>query len=295
MGNCDSCLGNLIVTINYLKSDLIKKQRAFKIGLVAIFLVVFFLSLLLNAIELCSCIFIKLTEEQTGEIDLIFTPYLNNRNVKNQKSGFDNFFYNKTKEEPDKSINLANLNFLNFYDVQKKLENLSYIEGVAPRWIITGHSNKIGERDKANYRTNIFILESLVENNIGIGRELYLPDLKENECYVSTTLSDALKLGIGDQLEMKISLSDLLQAYSAGDQSSEEDEDEPQPEPQRQNIENNMENNKYFYHVLKNQNGISRSNLFNDDILNMSEIFPNLNLNFENDDIMFKNKNYKKM
>ena len=41
MGNCDSCLGNLIVTINYLKSDLLKKQRAFKIGLVAIFLVVF--------------------------------------------------------------------------------------------------------------------------------------------------------------------------------------------------------------------------------------------------------------
>ena len=295
MGNCDSCLGNLIVTINYLKSDLIKKQRAFKIGLVAIFLVVFFLSLLLNAIELCSCIFIKLTEEQTGEIDLIFTPYLNNRNVKNQKSGFDNFFYNKTKEEPDKSINFANLNFLNFYDVQKKLENLSYIEGVAPRWIITGHSNKIGERDKANYRTNIFILESLVENNIGIGRELYLPDLKENECYVSTTLSDALKLGIGDQLEMKISLSDLLQAYSAGDQSSEEDEDEPQPEPQRQNIDNNLENNKYFYHELKNQNGISRSYLYDDDILNMSEIFPNLNLNFENDDMMFKNKNYKNM
>ena len=99
MGNCNACFSNLIVTINYLKSDLIKKQRAFKIGLVSIFLVVFFLTLLLNAIELCSCIFIKLSEEQTGEIDLIFTPYLTSKSVSKQKSGFDSFFYNKTKEK----------------------------------------------------------------------------------------------------------------------------------------------------------------------------------------------------
>ena len=72
MGCCEGFCSNLIVTINYLKSDLIKKQRAFKIGLVSIFLVVFFLTLLFNAIELCSCIFIKLSEEQTSEIDLIF-------------------------------------------------------------------------------------------------------------------------------------------------------------------------------------------------------------------------------
>ena len=60
MGKCDTCCSNIIVTINYLKSDLIKKQRAFKIGLVSIFLVVLFLTILFNAIELCSCIFIIL-------------------------------------------------------------------------------------------------------------------------------------------------------------------------------------------------------------------------------------------
>ena len=207
MGNCNNCYSNLIVTINYLKSDLIKKQRAFKIGLISIFLVVFFLTLLLNAIELCSCIFIKLSEEQTGEIDLIFTPYLSSRSVANQKSGFDSFFYNKSQENRNQTFSFDNLNFLNFYDVEKKLENLSYIEGVAPRWIISGHAKKVEDGDNADFRTNIFILESTKENNIGIGRELYLPELKENECYVSTTLSDALKLGIGDQLEMKISLS----------------------------------------------------------------------------------------
>ena len=143
MGCCNTCYFNLIVTINYLKSDLIKKQRAFKIGLISIFLVVFFLTLLLNAIELCSCIFIKLSEEQTGEIDLIFTPYLTSHSVSNQKSGFDSFFYNKTTEKRNSTFNLNNLNFLNFYEIEKKLENLSYIEGVTPRWMITGKAKKI--------------------------------------------------------------------------------------------------------------------------------------------------------
>ena len=100
MGKFDGCVSNIIVTINYLKSDLIKKQRAFKIGLVSIFLVVFFLTLLFNAIELVPSIFIKLSEEQSGEIDLILTPYLTSQNVETKKSCFDSFFYNKTETTP---------------------------------------------------------------------------------------------------------------------------------------------------------------------------------------------------
>ena len=303
MGNCNICYSNLTVTLNYLKSDLIKKQRAFKIGLISIFLVVFFLTLLLNAIQLCSCIFIKLSEEQSGEIDLIFTPYLASRSVTNQKSGFDSFFYNKTSEKRNQTFSLDNLNFLNFYDVEKKLQNLSFIEGVAPRWIITGHAKKIDKSDNSDFRANIFILESTIENNIGIGRELYLPELKENECYISTTLSDALKLGIGDQLEMRISLSELLQAYSAGDQGSGEDEDESEP----QNLgQERRDDRSHHYHRrhrpiksneflgnLKDEQDMSELYLMSEDIMNISEFYPHLNYDSENDDKMFQNKNYK--
>ena len=308
MGCCNICYSNLIVTVNYLKSDLIKKQRSFKIGLISIFLVVFFLTLLLNAIELCSCIFIKLSEEQTGEIDLIFTPYLSGLNVANQKSGFDSFFYNKTSENRNQTLSFDNLNFLNFYDVEKKLANLSFIEGVSPRWIITGHAKKIEDNDTGNFRTNIFIVESTKENNIGIGRELYLPELKENECYVSTTLSDALKLGIGDQLEMKISFSELLQAYSSGGEESEE-EDEYQPQNgdnvkggnsyshDRYNGHENPFKVKRFNVDLKDDNDtFFEENLFNDDeILNISELYSSFYFNPENSDIMFRNPNYKMM
>ena len=305
MGCCNNCLSNLIVTMNYLKSDLIKKQRAFKIGLVSIFLVVFFLTLLLNAIELCSCIFIKLSEEQTGEIDLIFTPYLMSKNVANQKSGFDSFFYNKTVENRSSTLNFDNLNFLNFHDVQKKLENLSFIEGVSPRWIITGHAKNIDNTDNSNFRANIFILDSAIENNIGIGRELSLPDLKDDfDCYVSTTLSDALKLDIGKQLQVSISLSEFLSAYSGGGDGSEE-EDDSEVEPQNE-IPENQDNHRYsnyhrqhnpvksknFFGDLKDENDTSEFSFFDESILNISEIFPHINLDTENDD-MFNTKNYK--
>ena len=82
----------LNVIVFYLKYDLIKKQRDFKIGLISIFLVVFFLTLLFNAIQLIPCIFIKLSEEQNSEIDLILTPYLKHKNIESKTSGFDSFF-----------------------------------------------------------------------------------------------------------------------------------------------------------------------------------------------------------
>ena len=130
-------------------------------------------------------------------------------------------------------------------------------------------------------------LDSAKENDIGLGRELYLPELKENECYVSTTLSDALKLGIGDKLQMKISLSELLQAYSSGGGQGSEEEDEY--EPQNKNMErgggNNDNNNNYHRdkgHNKKNQNSIyylkdeddfSGDDLFDDDFLDVSELY----------------------
>ena len=208
MGKLDNFCSNLTVTINYLKSDLIKKQRAFKIGLISIFMVVFFLTLLLNAIQLCPSIFIKLGEQQSGEIDLILTPYLASKNVESKKSGFDTFYFNKTSSNsPNTSFfDLSKLNFLNFYEIKEKLSNLSYIEGVSPRWIITGKASKKDQikNNTSEFKTNIFILDSTEENNIGIGRELNLPELKKNECYISTILGDALKLKNNDIIKMEI-------------------------------------------------------------------------------------------
>lgn len=78
-------LRNLQVVTNYLKSDLIKKQRSFKIGLLTIFLVVLFVSLLMNFIFISPIIFLKLSENEIGEADIMITPLLSSKDVKYQK------------------------------------------------------------------------------------------------------------------------------------------------------------------------------------------------------------------
>ena len=206
---------SLIVIINYLKSDLIKKQRAFKIGLVSIFLVVFFLTLLLNAIQLSPCIFLKISEEQRSEIDLILTPYLSTENIDVKNPNFDNFIYNKTSQsDPLTSKYQLNYNFLNFYEVKNRLKRLSFIDGVTPRWIFQGKTSKVGSSPE--FLTNVFVINSARETDIGIGRGLNLIPLKINECYISTTLAKAFQLNIGDSLELNLRLWDLLQAFDGG-------------------------------------------------------------------------------
>ena len=206
----DTFISNLIVAIYYLKSDLIKKQRDFKIGLISVFLVVFFLALLLNGIQLTPTIFIKLSEEQQSEIDLILTPDLN-KNMESKKSNFDLYFYHKKKIIYNTSnFNLTNFHFLNLYEIKKKLANLSFIEGMSPRWFIFGKVSNKNKNISNEFKTNILIIDSSAENDIGIGRLLNLPELKLNECYISQTLANALKVKEGDLIQMEISLFDLI-------------------------------------------------------------------------------------
>ena len=206
----DNFISNLKVAIYYLKFDLIKKQRDFKIGLIAVFLVVFFITLLLNAIQYTPTIFIKLTEETQSEIDLILTPDLSS-NLKSEESNFDSYFYQKKKIVYNTSkFNFTNFHFLNLYDIKEKLSNLSFIEGITPRWLILGKTSNINENISNEFKTNILILDSSIENDIGVGRSLNVPELKKNECYISRTLASALKVKEGDIIQMGISLYDIV-------------------------------------------------------------------------------------
>ena len=213
-------ISNLTVASYYVKSDLIKKQRDFKIGIFAVFLVVFFLTILLNAIQYSSTIFIKLSEESNSEIDFILTSSLQSQNVKSKQSIFDTNFYQKKtiKYSNTSNYNLSNLNFLNYYEIKEKLANLSFTEGISPRWFILGKASHINNKTNVSneFNTNILILDSAEENNIGLGRELNLPELKLYECYISQTLANALKVKNGDKNKMEIRLSDLIKTIFFG-------------------------------------------------------------------------------
>ena len=82
---------NLRVVFEYLKSDISKKKRTFTIGLISVFLVVFFICVLMNIIEMSPVIFLRLCEDQSGETDIILIPSLSQNDAhKNYESQENN-------------------------------------------------------------------------------------------------------------------------------------------------------------------------------------------------------------
>ncbi len=76
---------NFQLAVRYVISDTGKHKKAFLIGFFTVFLVVFFIryyfshphdpSLLQNAITKAPIIFVKLSEDQVGEYDLVLLPF----------------------------------------------------------------------------------------------------------------------------------------------------------------------------------------------------------------------------
>jgi len=67
-------LSNFKIVYQYIKSDFIKKKKSYIIGVISVFLIVLFICVLMNAIEMSPVIFLRLCEDQSGETDIILLP-----------------------------------------------------------------------------------------------------------------------------------------------------------------------------------------------------------------------------
>lgn len=193
---------NIRVIFNYLKSDLIKKERTFKLGLITIYLVVFFVSIILNIIVLSPVIFIKVAENSTGENDIIITPKPNTIDIatkksyvqllrdthrgSNEKSYFKQIseelnlenlnenLVNKTDFQLEaltsliKGYSFDNLNLLNFNYIHKKLMYFNHIDSTS------NYNEAITEYYKTYNITenDINIYNEYISNNTKIFSEL---------------------------------------------------------------------------------------------------------------------------
>lgn len=199
-------LSNLSVIWDYLRTDLIKKQRSFKIGLISIFLVVFFVALLMNVIELSPCIFLRLSEEQIGEADFIFAPSLGQKEVYDLTPAYHSLVKDN---QPVSNVNLFQTKLINFTELQNKLKDVKFINGVAPRWLIQCNTTSF-YNDQLNWAvSNVIILDSKLENQQGMGRKLHLPVLSLGEAYVSKSLYSSLKLDKMKDKNITISIKPL--------------------------------------------------------------------------------------
>ena len=174
-----SIIGTLQIILTYILTDIRKKPQSFKIGVFSIFIVVAFLIVLQSAKQLTPALFIRLSEGQAGDSDMILRSIaLENDTRLTNESYFSNPF-NKIR-------------LLDGVNIEKICDSLEEVEGCSARWMM------IGKTIKKNHsiKTFVIILDSQKEKSIGLGRNSHANSerLGENECALTESTMRALNI-----------------------------------------------------------------------------------------------------
>ena len=185
--------GGLKIVLIYLFQDLKKKPRSFKMGILTVFIVIGFVSLLQSVLQLSPLIFLKIAENQVSDIDMIFTPFPSVNRSDSSPSNTSNSSSFSLLESIEKS-------FLNADKMEKICNNITEIKGCSPRWLFFGDVKKFNSTNKSkkgeSVRSFLMILDSLKEKSIGVGRNLIGNSLKQEESYLTYSTIDFLGIDL---------------------------------------------------------------------------------------------------
>jgi len=151
-------MASLKLIFLYLVQDMKRGPIQFKIAVITIYIIVAFMSILLNANSISISMFLGIAERQAGDTDFIITSQFANTG-------------NQINNDTSAVSILTNLPLLNIKDVAQKLEAVEEIEGVSERWLLPGRI-KNNNYTTVNLTTGAFAVigNSLKERSIGIGR-----------------------------------------------------------------------------------------------------------------------------
>jgi hypothetical protein len=140
----------------------------FLVGLSTILIVVCFVCLLQNAVVRSSSIFVRLSETQVGEADIVLLPDLATLQSASSEI-FPPFWINETLVRS-----------------QLAESNSATVLGTAPRWTLLAK----GLHPNTGKNSSVIVLvgDSNRESEIGLGRTWVRRPLKFDECYVSASL-----------------------------------------------------------------------------------------------------------
>jgi len=169
-------LASFKIIYAYVLTDIEKKPRSFKIGVFSIFIVVCFLVILQSVLYLTPLIFIKLAEEQNGHYDLTITPIAADDDPRSSEG-----------------TNIPVVRAVNFTALESQLGDMPEIAGMSPRWLLPVRVANPKNPDRSFQAVSI-ILDSERERRYGIGKQLDVPDLKRQECWISSTVQRLLNL-----------------------------------------------------------------------------------------------------
>ena len=212
-----SLIGMFLIIITYISTDIQKKPRAFKIGLFSIFIVVGFLVLMQSALQLSPLVFLKISENQIGDADLILFPIPLDNDSRIQDSSFNS--------NPLNSIRLLDGPYL-----EGLCDKMPELMGCSPRWILFGDAY-----NDNNEKLRVFVLafDYEKEKSIGLGRNLIAPAISGNESYLTESTVKSLNLYDKVTLKMDVIGALISQGYLStsnatvsGNQSNDEQIDE---------------------------------------------------------------------
>eukprot|EP00762_Andalucia_godoyi_P002414 ANDGO_02681.mRNA.1 FtsX domain-containing protein len=186
--------GSVRVSIHYIVNDASRHKRAWLVGVCTVFIVVFFLTLLLNAVQRSPYIFLRLSEYSVGEMDLVLTP------------------------QPS---NASTTGFLNHTYVASALGSVDVVSGVAPRWVFPIRLSNKYDPTK-NTTTLALLADTAHEESIHLGRAFPYRKLGYAECHVTESLLRGMGVGpnYGNRLLMTISPTDILSIITSASADS---------------------------------------------------------------------------
>lgn len=172
--------------VSYLIQDVKRGPMQLKIAVFSIFIIVAFMSILLNANGLTMTMFLSLAERQVGDADFIIVPQLGNLQ------------FALTPQSIASGNIISGLQLMNTTEVENKLKSIPEVIGASSRWILPG---QVQNPKNLTISTPTFGLvgDSLKEISIGLGRSLEVDPLDKNECYFLTQTADMIELDDEDK------------------------------------------------------------------------------------------------
>lgn len=199
-----SSISMLRTIVNFIWSDITKKQRSFKIGVFTVFLVVMFISLLKSVVDVAPIAFLKVGQDQAGIFDFQVTsdfdePYVDGDVslyatdpftygvVENKTGNFlDELFSGVAKDKGDHA-EFFGFSLLKFDAMKEKLDKLnndSDFRGFSPRWTLP---TKLRNPHNPNLNTSCLLvsIDSERESDLGLVPHFSLDIIGDNEIMVA--------------------------------------------------------------------------------------------------------------
>lgn len=267
------------ISLQYIFKDTVRRPRNYAIAFSTILIVVTFVIVLQNAIQGSPIAFLKLTEDQVGEYDLLMVPRLDFRTgslrrLLNTSEDIEQLVNETTEEGQDSGLNNffedGVIFWLNETWISEQLSSEPLVTGTCPRWTILGEVRNKYDIEK-NSSVVVLVIDSEREEDIGLGRSWNKRALGEEECYISGSVLRQIGVtpNAGERVYLSLDILALADTLGVEDQVV-----------------------SYFQEIIKESLQNETLNFtINSDTVNFTQIFQDLGLDVPQEDIDNINSN----